>query len=79
MSDGSLLFAWLQHKTERAWVLGLLRQGMRDKHCYELCARRGVFHIILSFFSSRLCDDDAQVGRSHGLSADGLCFFSRCF
>ncbi|XP_002929391.2 nucleolar pre-ribosomal-associated protein 1 isoform X1 [Ailuropoda melanoleuca] len=49
-----------EHKTERAWVLGLLRQGMRDKHCYELCARRGVFHIILSFFSSRLCDDDAQ-------------------
>uniref|UniRef100_A0A452UTE7 URB1 ribosome biogenesis homolog n=1 Tax=Ursus maritimus TaxID=29073 RepID=A0A452UTE7_URSMA len=50
----------LEQKTERAWVLGLLRQGMRDKYCYELCARRGVFHIILSFCSSRLCDDDAQ-------------------
>lgn len=43
-------------------MLGLLRQGMRDKHCFELCARRGVLHIILSFFSSPLCDEAAQVG-----------------
>ncbi|XP_057553181.1 nucleolar pre-ribosomal-associated protein 1 isoform X1 [Hippopotamus amphibius kiboko] len=49
-----------EQKTEREWVFGLLRQGMRDKHCYELCARRGVLHIVLSFFSSPLCDDAAQ-------------------
>ncbi|XP_027441652.2 nucleolar pre-ribosomal-associated protein 1 isoform X1 [Zalophus californianus] len=49
-----------EQKTEREWVFGILRQGMRDKHCYELCARRGVFHIILSFFSSPLCDGEAQ-------------------
>nr|XP_045005355.1 nucleolar pre-ribosomal-associated protein 1 isoform X2 [Jaculus jaculus] len=49
-----------EHKAEQEWVLGLLRQGIRDKQCYELCARRRVFHIILSFFSSPLCDEVAQ-------------------
>nr|XP_038944354.1 nucleolar pre-ribosomal-associated protein 1 isoform X1 [Rattus norvegicus] len=49
-----------QQKTEQEWVLEILRQGIRDKHCYELCSRRGVFHIILSFFSSPLCDEVAQ-------------------
>lgn len=52
----------LQQKTEREWLFEILRQGMRDRHCYELCARRGVFHIVLSFFNSPLCDDEAQVG-----------------
>ncbi|KAM4888753.1 nucleolar pre-ribosomal-associated protein 1 [Thomomys bottae] len=49
-----------EQKTEQEWVLGILRQGIRDKQCYELCARRGVFHILLSFFSSPLCDEVAQ-------------------
>ncbi|KAM5281325.1 nucleolar pre-ribosomal-associated protein 1 [Ctenodactylus gundi] len=49
-----------ERKAEQEWVLGILRQGIRDKQCYELCARRGVFHIILSFFSSPLCDEVAQ-------------------
>ncbi|KAM6161615.1 nucleolar pre-ribosomal-associated protein 1 [Erethizon dorsatum] len=49
-----------EHKAEQEWVLGILRQGIRDKQCYELCARRGVFHIILSFFRSPLCDEVAQ-------------------
>ncbi|EHH17017.1 URB1 ribosome biogenesis 1-like protein [Macaca mulatta] len=47
-------------KSEQEWVFGLLRQGIRDKQCYELCARRGIFHIILSFFYSPLCDEAAQ-------------------
>ncbi|XP_015334179.1 nucleolar pre-ribosomal-associated protein 1 isoform X1 [Marmota marmota marmota] len=49
-----------EQKTEQEWVFGILRQGIRDKNCYELCARRGVFHIILTFFSSPLCDEVAQ-------------------
>lgn len=56
-----------QHSTEREWLFGLLRQGMRDKHCYELYARRGVFHVVLSFFSSPLCDPAAQVGAPKSL------------
>ncbi|XP_053513946.1 nucleolar pre-ribosomal-associated protein 1 isoform X2 [Artibeus jamaicensis] len=49
-----------QHSTERKWLLGLLRQGIRDRHCFLLCARRGVFHVLLSFFHSPLCDQAAQ-------------------
>ncbi|XP_006862589.1 PREDICTED: nucleolar pre-ribosomal-associated protein 1 [Chrysochloris asiatica] len=49
-----------EQKTEQEWVFGILRQGIRDKHCYELYARQGIFHVILSFFNSPLCDDVAQ-------------------
>ncbi|XP_007939478.1 nucleolar pre-ribosomal-associated protein 1 [Orycteropus afer afer] len=49
-----------EQKTEQEWVLGVLRQGIRDKHCYELYARQGIFHVILSFFNSPLCDEAAQ-------------------
>ncbi|KAM5278399.1 nucleolar pre-ribosomal-associated protein 1 [Hipposideros larvatus] len=50
----------LERNSEREWIFEILRQGIRDKHCYELYARRGVFHIILSFFNSPLCDPVAQ-------------------
>ncbi|XP_003797152.1 nucleolar pre-ribosomal-associated protein 1 [Otolemur garnettii] len=49
-----------EQKTEQEWVFGILREGIRDRHCYELYARRGIFHIILSFFHSPLCDERAQ-------------------
>uniref|UniRef100_A0A5F9DR07 URB1 ribosome biosis homolog n=1 Tax=Oryctolagus cuniculus TaxID=9986 RepID=A0A5F9DR07_RABIT len=49
-----------QHKQEQEWVLGVLREGIRDKHCYELYAWRGVFRILLAFFCSPLCDHAAQ-------------------
>ncbi|XP_037688521.1 nucleolar pre-ribosomal-associated protein 1 isoform X2 [Choloepus didactylus] len=49
-----------EQKTEREWVLSILRQGIRDKHCYELYVRQGIFHVILSFFNSPLCDETAQ-------------------
>ncbi|KAM7133116.1 nucleolar pre-ribosomal-associated protein 1 isoform 1-T1 [Molossus nigricans] len=49
-----------QHSAEREWLFQLLRQGIRDKHCYDLYARRGVFHVVLSFFHSPLCDPAAQ-------------------
>ncbi|XP_074853089.1 nucleolar pre-ribosomal-associated protein 1 [Carettochelys insculpta] len=50
----------LEHKTERDWILGLLEEGLRDKHCYELYEYQRVFHIILCFFNSPLCDEASQ-------------------
>nr|XP_006126118.2 nucleolar pre-ribosomal-associated protein 1 [Pelodiscus sinensis] len=50
----------LEHKTERDWVLGLLGEGLRDKHCYELYEYQRIFHIILCFFNSPLCDETSQ-------------------
>ncbi|KAG8518530.1 Nucleolar pre-ribosomal-associated protein 1 [Galemys pyrenaicus] len=49
-----------EQKVEQEWVFGILRQGIRDQHCYALYAKRGVFHVLLSFFNSPLCDEAAQ-------------------
>ncbi|XP_055965198.1 nucleolar pre-ribosomal-associated protein 1 [Sorex fumeus] len=50
-----------EQKVEREWMLELLRQGLRDRHCYDLYARRGVLRILLAFFNSPLCDPAAQI------------------
>ncbi|KAK2089539.1 nucleolar pre-ribosomal-associated protein 1 [Saguinus oedipus] len=68
--SGEKTFTHLTQKTEQEWVFGLLRQGIRDKHCYELCARRGVFRIILSFFYSPLCDEAAQDPRGSEIAGE---------
>uniref|UniRef100_A0A8D0H9D5 URB1 ribosome biosis homolog n=1 Tax=Sphenodon punctatus TaxID=8508 RepID=A0A8D0H9D5_SPHPU len=50
----------LGHKVEREWLLGLLGEGLQDKHCYELYDSQRIFHVILSFFHSPLCDEATQ-------------------
>ncbi|XP_025959367.2 nucleolar pre-ribosomal-associated protein 1 isoform X2 [Dromaius novaehollandiae] len=50
----------LEHKTEREWVLRLLGEGLRDKYCYQLYDYQRIFHVILSFFNSPLCDEGSQ-------------------
>ncbi|KAM8819873.1 nucleolar pre-ribosomal-associated protein 1 [Eudromia elegans] len=50
----------LEHKTERDWVLRLLGEGLRDKYCYQLYDYQRIFHVILSFFNSPLCDEGSQ-------------------
>ncbi|XP_054247582.1 nucleolar pre-ribosomal-associated protein 1 [Indicator indicator] len=45
---------------EREWVLRFLGEGLRDKYCYELYNYQRIFQIILSFFSSPLCDEGSQ-------------------
>ncbi|NXU49444.1 NPA1P protein, partial [Turnix velox] len=50
----------LEYKTEREWILRLLGEGLRDKHCYELYDYQGIFQVILSFFNSPLCDERSQ-------------------
>ncbi|NXC43094.1 NPA1P protein, partial [Penelope pileata] len=49
-----------EHKIEREWVLRLLGEGLRDKHCYQLYDYQRIFHVILSFFNSPLCDEGSQ-------------------
>ncbi|NXT48894.1 NPA1P protein, partial [Pluvianellus socialis] len=49
-----------EYKTEREWILRLLGEGLRDKHCYELYDYQRIFHVILSFFNSPLCDEGSQ-------------------
>lgn len=59
--NSTLFFFVFQNKIEREWALTLIGEGLRDKHCYELYDYQRIFHIILSFFHSPLCDEATQV------------------
>ncbi|XP_074070216.1 nucleolar pre-ribosomal-associated protein 1 isoform X2 [Macrotis lagotis] len=50
----------LEYRVEQEWIFELLRQGLRDTHCYDLYSSQRIFHIILSFFNSPLCDETMQ-------------------
>ncbi|XP_066475924.1 nucleolar pre-ribosomal-associated protein 1 [Tiliqua scincoides] len=50
----------LEHKMEREWVLAIIREGLRDKHCYELYDYHRIFHVLLSFFHNPLCCEATQ-------------------
>ncbi|KAK3534662.1 hypothetical protein QTP86_018208 [Hemibagrus guttatus] len=52
----------LEHKLEREWLLKVLEEGMRDGLCYELCEKQSIFHTLLGFCSSPVCDQPVQVG-----------------
>lgn len=54
-----------QHKVEREWMLSVLEEGVADRHCYELCDQQGLYHTLLGFSSSPLCDDSTQVQYTH--------------
>ncbi|XP_018420504.1 PREDICTED: nucleolar pre-ribosomal-associated protein 1 [Nanorana parkeri] len=49
-----------EHKVEREWILGLLSDGMRDKHCYELYDYQRIFMVIMAFYNSHLSDETSQ-------------------
>ncbi|XP_060761898.1 nucleolar pre-ribosomal-associated protein 1 isoform X2 [Neoarius graeffei] len=51
----------LEHKLEREWLLKVLEEGMRDGLCYELCEQQSIFHTLLGFCSSPLCDQPVQI------------------
>ncbi|OCT93833.1 hypothetical protein XELAEV_18011503mg [Xenopus laevis] len=49
-----------EHKVEREWILELLRDGIRDKYCYELCDNQRIFHVIMAYYNSPLSDEISQ-------------------
>ncbi|KAM4566488.1 nucleolar pre-ribosomal-associated protein 1 [Odontesthes bonariensis] len=51
----------MEHKVEREWILNVLKEGISDGHCYELCNQQGIFQILLGFSSSPLCDELLQM------------------
>ncbi|KAM9439632.1 nucleolar pre-ribosomal-associated protein 1 [Clarias gariepinus] len=51
----------LEHKLEREWLLKVLEEGMKDRLCYELCEQQSIFHTLLGFCSSPLCDQPVQI------------------
>uniref|UniRef100_A0A673LFU8 URB1 ribosome biogenesis homolog n=1 Tax=Sinocyclocheilus rhinocerous TaxID=307959 RepID=A0A673LFU8_9TELE len=55
----------LERKLEREWVLSVLEEGVRDKHCYEICEKQGIYQTLLGFASTPLCDQASQVHLEH--------------
>ncbi|XP_043115226.1 nucleolar pre-ribosomal-associated protein 1 [Puntigrus tetrazona] len=51
----------LECKHGREWVLSVLEEGVRDKHCYEICEKQGVYQTMLGFASTPLCDQASQI------------------
>ncbi|XP_078265733.1 nucleolar pre-ribosomal-associated protein 1 [Rhinoraja longicauda] len=50
----------MEHKIEREWILDLLVNSLKDKHCFELCDHQKIIHVLLGFFNSPLCDETAE-------------------
>ncbi|XP_051869866.1 nucleolar pre-ribosomal-associated protein 1 [Pristis pectinata] len=50
----------MEHKIEREWILDLLINSLKDKHCFELCNHQKIVHVLLGFFNSPLCDETAE-------------------
>ncbi|XP_048837200.1 nucleolar pre-ribosomal-associated protein 1 [Brienomyrus brachyistius] len=51
----------LEHKAEREWLLVVLREGMKDRYCYEVCEQQGIFQVLLGFCANPICDDATRV------------------
>lgn len=49
------------HKTERAWALRLLAQGMRTAEDFEICWRRRIFHLCTGFYGSPAAELSARA------------------
>lgn len=67
----------VQRKLERDWVLSVLEEGVRDKHCYEICENQGIYQTLLGFSSTPLCDQASQVLLEH-LTQNLLLFLFKC-
>ena len=51
----------IQYKTERAWILSLIADGLREHLDYKICEKRFAVKILLTFYDSALADNQTQV------------------
>ncbi|XP_072525453.1 nucleolar pre-ribosomal-associated protein 1 isoform X4 [Salminus brasiliensis] len=51
----------LEHKLERQWMLSVLEEGMMDRLSFDLCEQQNIYHALLGFCSSPLCDQPLQI------------------
>jgi hypothetical protein len=50
----------IQYKQERSWILGVIADGLREPVDYEICQRRFMLKILLTFYDSPLSDTQTQ-------------------
>ena len=51
----------MQYKMERAWILSLIADGLREQLDYKICEKRFAVKILLIFYNSALSDNQTQV------------------
>ena len=56
-----ILFCF-QYKIERAWMLSLLSEGLRETADFHIFEKRHVLKMLLSFYESSISDNTTQVG-----------------
>ena len=57
----SLYVAGIQYKIERAWILSMIADGLREHLDYKICEKRFAVKILLTFYDSPLADNQTQV------------------
>uniref|UniRef100_W5KYL7 URB1 ribosome biogenesis homolog n=1 Tax=Astyanax mexicanus TaxID=7994 RepID=W5KYL7_ASTMX len=50
-----------EHKLERQWMLSVLEESVMDKLSFDLCEKQNVYHALLGFCSSPLCEQSVQI------------------
>jgi len=58
----------IQYKVERAWILGMMADGLREHLDYKICEKRFAVKILLTFFDSPLADNQTQVAARPSLT-----------
>jgi len=56
-----LCVAVIQYKIERAWILSMIADGLREHLDYKICEKRFAVKILLTFYDSPLADNQTQV------------------
>uniref|UniRef100_A0A8B9KDL0 URB1 ribosome biogenesis homolog n=1 Tax=Astyanax mexicanus TaxID=7994 RepID=A0A8B9KDL0_ASTMX len=54
-----------EHKLERQWMLSVLEESVMDKLSFDLCEKQNVYHALLGFCSSPLCEQSVQNSWNH--------------
>ncbi|XP_061193615.1 nucleolar pre-ribosomal-associated protein 1-like [Saccostrea echinata] len=51
----------LEYKLERAWMLGLLSEGLRETADFHIFEKRHILKMLLSFYESSISDNSTQL------------------
>ena len=51
----------VQYKMERAWILSMIADGLREHLDYKICEKRFAVKILLTFYDSPLADSQTEV------------------
>jgi len=67
----------VEHSNERAWILKLLVNGLKDSNAYYMYKKNQVFDLAMSCYNSVICDKKSKVSYLHNCVSViySLCFY----